>query len=148
MPMNASPPQWRTVEGLARVQASSEATDYPISGPLASPPEGEWRAAELAEQWVRLAFVAPQTIQRLLLVFRETERARTQEFSLRWWTDSDALQRDAIRQQFNFSPGGAMQQIEEYTLNLTGVIGLELRIVPDISGGTEAVASLTELRLA
>lgn len=142
----ASP--WRSLDGIAGVQASSEDAAHPISGPLATPPEGEWRAAEPGEQWVRLVFAAPQAIERVGLVFRETERARTQEFTLRWWTDAEPSPRQALRQQFNFSPGGATEQVEEYTLNLTAVAGLELRIVPDITRGSDAVASLAQLRVA
>jgi hypothetical protein len=90
----------------------------------------------------------PQRIERIHLVFRETERERTQEFSLRWWAASGSSGREAVRQQFNFSPAGATEEVEEYRLDLTDVIGLELRIVPDISGGNESVASLAELQLA
>src|SRR5215210_5115079 len=98
---------WVNLEGLAGVEASSEHPEYPITGPLASPPEREWRAADGGEQWVRLVFATPQAIHRIRLVFREPQRARAQELALRWWAESPSSVREAVRQQFNFDPAGA-----------------------------------------
>jgi hypothetical protein len=53
----------------------------------------------------------------------------------------------SLRQQYTFSPQGMTQEVEEYVVNLDGVSVLELKIVPDISGG-DAHASLTQMRLA
>jgi hypothetical protein len=50
-------------------------------------------------------------------------------------------------QQWNFSPPGTIREAEDYTVNLSDVTMLELRILPDQSGGT-ARASLASLRLA
>ena len=55
--------------------------------------------------------------------------------------------REIVRQQWNFSPEGATQEIEDYDVGLTSVTALELRITPDINGGN-AIAALRELRLA
>jgi hypothetical protein len=52
-----------------------------------------------------------------------------------------------VRQQYNFSPPGVTHEFEDYAVDLVGVAALELRIVPDISGG-EARASLAQLRIA
>jgi hypothetical protein len=52
-----------------------------------------------------------------------------------------------VRQQYNFSPPETAREIEEYDVDLDAVTALELRIVPDISGGS-ALASLAQLRLA
>src|SRR5262249_13766443 len=46
-----------------------------------------------------------------------------------------------------FSPPGTTREIEEYAADLDGVTALELRIVPDISGGN-ARASLERMQLA
>src|SRR5262249_774488 len=46
-----------------------------------------------------------------------------------------------------FSPPGTTREIEEYAAGLDGVTPLELRIVPDISGGN-ARASLERMQLA
>jgi hypothetical protein len=52
-----------------------------------------------------------------------------------------------LRQQYNFSPPGETREVENYEVDLDGVTALELKIVPDISGGS-ARASLTKLRVA
>jgi hypothetical protein len=52
-----------------------------------------------------------------------------------------------VRQQYNFSPPEAVREVEDYDVDLDGVTALELRIVPDISGGSTR-ASLAQLRLA
>ena len=148
MTTTATAQQWVNLDGLAGVQASSEHPGHPASGPVSSPAENEWRAAGPGEQWIRVLFAAPQPIGTLRLVFRERERARTQQFTVRWWSELGANAREWVRQQFVFSPDGATEEVEEYTLNLAAVNGLELRITPDISNATDAVASLAELRLS
>jgi hypothetical protein len=52
-----------------------------------------------------------------------------------------------LRQQYNFSPPEAAQEVEDYDVDLDGVTALELKIVPDISGGSTR-ASLAQLRVA
>ncbi len=49
--------------------------------------------------------------------------------------------------EWNFNPQNSAQEIELYHVDLVGVIQLELKIVPDRSGGN-ARASLAQLRLA
>jgi hypothetical protein len=105
-----------------------------------------WRAAQPGEQTIRLRFDEPLTIKQIRLVFHEDEQKRTQEFVLRWSPDGGQSYREIVRQQYNFSPPGA-REIEDYDVNLDGVTALELRIVPDISGG-RAQASLAQLRVA
>lgn len=51
-----------------------------------------------------------------------------------------------MRQQWNFSPPGAIREVEDYGVEISDVTVLELVIVPDISRGA-AHASLTSLRL-
>ena len=55
--------------------------------------------------------------------------------------------REIVRQQWNFSPPETVRETEDYTVDLSDVTVLELRILPDKSGG-EARASLASLRLA
>ena len=52
-----------------------------------------------------------------------------------------------MRQQYNFSPLAATREMEDYRVDLDGVTVLELRILPDIRGGS-ACGSLAELFLA
>jgi hypothetical protein len=83
----------------------------------------------------------------MLLRFDEEEHGRTQEFVLRWLPEGEQSFREIVRQQYTFSPPATNQEIEDYRVNLNGVIALELEIVPDISGG-DASASLAQMRLA
>jgi hypothetical protein len=81
------------------------------------------------------------------LVFEDSETTRTQEFVLRWSPDSGHSFREIVRQQWNFSSPDSAREIEDYTVEPSGVTVLELIIVPDKSGGA-ARASLESLRLA
>ena len=80
-------------------------------------------------------------------MFQEDEQERTQEFVLQWSPDGGQSYREIVRQQYNFSPPEAAREIEDYNVDLDAVTALELRIVPDISGGS-ARASLAQLRVA
>jgi hypothetical protein len=106
-----------------------------------------WRAAESGPQIIRLLFDQPQKLKRIWLVFEESEIQRTQEFVLRWSPDHGRSFQEIVRQQWNFSPPGTVRETEDYTVDLSDVTVLELRILPDQSGG-EARASLASLRLA
>jgi len=90
-------------------------------------------------------FDKPQRLRRIWLVFEETETQRTQEFVLRW-SDARHSFREIVRQQWNFSPPETVRQTEDYSVELLDVMVLELKIVPDKSGG-EARASLESLGL-
>jgi len=57
------------------------------------------------------------------------------------------LSGEIVRQQWNFSPPGTTQELEDYSVDLLDVTVMELEIVPDKSGG-EARASLESFRLA
>ena len=80
-------------------------------------------------------------------MFHEDAHEHTQEFVLRWSPDGGKSYREIVRQQYNFSPPEVVREVEDYDVDLDGVTALELRIVPDISGGSVR-ASLTQLRLA
>jgi hypothetical protein len=96
---------------------------------------------------MRLRFDEPRRVEHVRVVFDERDAPRTQEFVLRWSADGGASYREIVRQQYTFSPPDTTRELEDYTVELDGVTALELRIVPDIGGGT-ARASLSELRLA
>ena len=77
----------------------------------------------------------------------KTETQRTQEFVLRWSPDHGRSFREIVRQQWNFSPPVTIRETEDYAVDLADVTVVELKILPDQSGGT-ARASLASLRLA
>ncbi len=131
--------------GILEVTPKDEA--YPIEDALQRGERRSWRAAEPGSQIIRLLFDQPQRLKRIWLVFEETETPRTQEFVLRWSPDHGLSFREIVRQQWNFSPPMTVRETEDYAVDLTDVTVLELRILPDQSGGTVR-ASLASLRLA
>src|SRR5204863_9002980 len=118
-----------------------EAESYPIESALVPPTNAGWRAAGPGEQRIRLIFdEAQQRVTRVVLVFQELEKAKSHEFVLRWSDSIDGSYREIVRQQWNFSPAGAVREVEDYRVQLFQVKVLELIITP--IGGTEATASL------
>jgi hypothetical protein len=138
---------WLDLGSMATVEVTSETQDHPVESALLPSETRGWRAAQPGAQIIRLLFDHPQKVKRISLVFEETEKTRTQEFVLRWSADLGRSFRDIVRQQWNFSPPGTVQELEDYLVDLTDLTVIELEIIPDKSGG-EARASLASLRLA
>jgi hypothetical protein len=132
---------------LATVEITSEDEAHPIEWALRPGETRGWRAAEPGPQIIRLLFDQPQKLKRIGLVFEETEIQRTQEFALKWSPDRGNSFREIVRQQWNFSPPVTVRETEDYTVDLFDVTVLELKIIPDKSGG-EARASVASFRLA
>ncbi len=143
----AAEPGWLDLERLAQVEITSEDVDHPIESALIPGTGSGWRAAQPGEQTIRLLFDEPRSLRWIRLMFHEDEQERTQEFVLRWSPDAGQSYREILRQQYNFSPPEAAREVEDYDVDLDGVTALELRIVPDISGGSTR-ASLAQLRVA
>ena len=139
--------EWLELEQLAQVEITSEDATHPIEFALLPGSESGWRAASPGEQTIRLIFDQPQRLSRIWLLFIEPEIARTQEFVLRWSSDGGRSFQEILRQQWNFSQPGAIREVEDYYVELSGVTALELTIIPDLSGG-DARASLAQLRIA
>jgi hypothetical protein len=148
-PQNVAPVDrgWLDLQRLAQVELTSEDAAYPIEAALLPSAGSGWRAAQAGEQTIRLLFDDLQNVRRIQLLFHEDQQARTQEFVLRWSPDGGQSYREIVRQQYNFSPPGVTRAFEDYAVELAGVTALELRIVPDISGGN-ARASVAQLRIA
>lgn len=138
---------WLPLEEIASVEVTSEEPSHPIEGALLPSAETSWRAARPGEQTIRLIFDCPQSLRRIRLVFVEGEVVRSQEFVLRWSSDTGRTFNEIVRQQWNFSPSDSTEETEDYHVELSGVTQVELKIEPDRSGG-DARASLTQFRLA
>jgi hypothetical protein len=138
---------WHDLSSVATVEVTSETKDHPVESALLLSETRGWRAARPGTQIIRLLFDHPLKVKRILLVFEETENTRTQEFVLRWSSDLGRSFREIVRQQWNFSPPATVQEVENYSVDLSDLTVMELEIVPDKSGG-EARASLASLRLA
>jgi hypothetical protein len=135
------------LEKSVTLELTSEDEAHPIEAALSPGGRKGWRAAGPGAQTIRLIFDPPQRLRRISLVFNEEESARTQEFVLRWRSESDPGLREIVRQQWNFSPPQTAREIEDYQVELAGVKVLELAIIPDIGGGN-TYASLENMRLA
>jgi hypothetical protein len=135
------------LEHLAQVEISSECHEHPIESALVEGSNLGWQAASSGEQTIRLVFDQPQVIKQIVLLFDEPEMSRTQEFVLLWRRDKDDFFREILRQQYNFSQPLTTREIENISVDLKQVKALELRVIPDISGG-EAWAKLTRLRIS
>lgn len=148
-PKNVSPDDsvWLDLQRLAQVELTSEDEAHPIEAALMPGVGSGWQAAQSGEQAIRLVFDEMQRIRRIQLLFQEDQQARTQEFVLRWSPDAGLSYREIVRQQYNFSPPGMTQELEDYSVDLVGVTILELVIVPDIGGG-DARAAMAQLRIA
>jgi hypothetical protein len=142
-----SDPDYLDLEHLAQVEISSESEKHPIESALLEGSETGWQASNSGEQTLRLIFDQPQTIKHIFLLFDELEQSRTQEFVLLWRMENEDSFREILRQQYHFSPPHSARETENYTVDLKQLKALELRIIPDISGG-EACAKLTRLRLS
>ncbi len=145
-PNPAMPDPWMDLEALAEVEVSSEDPSWPIDGALIEGDGHGWRAAVPGEQTLRVRFDAPQSLGVIHLVFEETEYERVQEFTLQWSPDRGRTFHSLVRQQFTFSPTGAIREMENYAVELQDVTDLELHIVPDLSR-RPLRATLSELRL-
>jgi len=138
---------WLDLQRLAQVEITSESAAHPIESALTPGFPAGWQAGEPGEQTIRLVFDHPLSLRRIRLMFDEEEQARTQEFVLRWRPAGQESSRDIVRQQYTFSPPGTTQEVEDYRVELNGVAAVELKIIPDISGGG-ARASLEQICLA
>ena len=146
---NVSPvdQSWIDLHHLAQVELTSEDVAHPIEAALIPGFGSGWRAAQGGEQTIRFLFDESQRVRRIQLLFHEDQQVRTQEFVLWWSPDAGQSYREIVRQQYNFSPPGMTREFEDYAVDLVGVTALELRIIPDISGGN-AYASVAQLRIA
>src|SRR5215469_4871582 len=137
---------WLDLEQIATVEVTSEDPSFPIESAFGSNDGPGWRASEGGEQHIRIIFDKPVPIHLIELRFHEVECERTQEFIIRWSSESGGSPKEIVRQQWNFSPTGSTSEIEHYAVGLDAVSVLELAIRPDLCR-PEAVASLASLRL-
>ena len=125
---------WLPLEEMARAQLTSEDPAFPLENALslnAESNEKGWMAKEPGAQTITLNFMKQVKVRRILLQFVEREFERMQEFSLRYVTQA-GIQQEIVRQQWNFSPGGSTEEVEDYSVDLDGVTRLELKIDPDM----------------
>jgi hypothetical protein len=138
--------RWLNLEQIATVDVTSEDPRFPIEYAFRSDDGPGWRASEPGQQQIRIIFDKPISVHHIELRFHEADRERTQEFVLRWSSESGGSATEIVRQQWNFSPTGSTTEMEQYAVNLDAVSVLELVIRPDLHR-PEAVASLALWRV-
>jgi hypothetical protein len=141
--------EWLDLDSIARVQLTSEDPAFPVENALSTNPEHNkvgWRAAGPGPQTITFLFDTPQTIRRVRLHFMEHKIERSQEFVLRY-SSAGETDREIVRQQWTFSPGGSAEEIEDYSMALQGVTKLDLVVDPD-RGRRNSVATLNSFRVA
>ena len=138
---------WLDLGKHAVVELTSEDPAHPIENALQIGNSGQWRASNEGTQTIRLSFDEPQRLRRLRLEFSERDCIRTQEFVILASMLGAQQAVEVVRQQWNFSPNGSIEEIEEYEIDLNGVWMLELQLTPDISGGT-SLATLDSWKIA
>jgi hypothetical protein len=137
---------WLDLQQIASAEISSEDPQHPFENALLRGDGGGWRAADPGPQVIRLNFDEPQSIRRIRLEFREERKERAQEFAL--FASSAAHQRrEIVRQQWTFSPGGSATEVEDYPVDLPGILSLELEIDPG-RHDKSAMASLESIAVA
>jgi len=134
---------WDLAERVAEVAVTSEDPDHPVDRMLAGGPE--WRAAEPGEQTMRVTFDEPRNVSRIFLRFVEKKLERTQELGIQWSGEDGKSFHHLLRQQWNFSPHGSTEEVEDCHVKLSAVSAIELTIRP---GRPDAIASLAEFKLA
>lgn len=147
---NAGGGSWIDVLALARLEVTSEDELFPITHALSHSPTIGWRAAQPGPQILRLVFASPQTIRRIWIHITDRVSERSQEISVHAGSEVSHLV-ETVRQQFNFSPAGSTEEIEDLRVELKDVTVLELRIDPDRShetAGSQMYAVLTSFWLA
>jgi hypothetical protein len=136
---------WLDLEHLASLEISSEDPAHPFEDALRGEETEGWKPADPGPQTIRLKFDEPRAIRRIRLEFRESQQERSQEFSLSAVSNGD--NRQIVRQQWSFSPSGSTTEVEDYTVNLTGVSTIELQIDPG-RHDKQAHASLQSIAIA
>ena len=116
--------EWLDIEKIATAEISSEDPGFPIDDALTGMETAGWRAAGTGPQRIRLLFDEPQNLRRIQLHFIDSKSERSQEFWLLALVGDDL--REVARQQWNFSPHGSTEEIEDYTVKLSGITTLEL----------------------
>jgi hypothetical protein len=139
--------EWLNLEEAASVEVSSEDPQHPIESAFKHGETLGWRADEPGAQKIRLLFDEPKDLRRIWLRFSEPEVERTQQFTLSWADTQTAPFREIVRQQWNFNPRTSAEEIEDYRVDLSHVLALELAIDPDLGKG-QAYAALAEWRVA
>jgi hypothetical protein len=108
---------------------------------------GFWSAESPGEQMILIRFHHRTPVRRLRVVSSAVRESRTHEMTIWVSLRGGERHREVLRKQFDFSPNGGAEEVEEYALQLEEVSAIQLRIVPGIDGRS-VVARVSEIRVA
>jgi len=120
---------WMDLDAVASATMTSEDEAHPLERAISSGTAGGWKASTPGVQVIRFTFDTPKTVRRVRLIFKEEAKERSQEFALVAILRPE-IRKEIVRQQWGFSPGGSTTEVEDYTVDLTDVVALELTIDP------------------
>lgn len=139
----------KDIIALATIMVTSEAADHPVDNAFdghRGPGGSRWVAGMPGDQTLIVAFDTPQALHKVSLEVEEREVSRVQELALALSSDGGQTYHEVLRQEYNFSPGGATFEREEWTVAAEAVTHVRLIIRPD-KGGAPCRATLTSLVL-
>jgi hypothetical protein len=119
--------EWLDLDEVAEVSIVSGGRRMPRSS-------GIWSIDAPGEQMIEIRFHEPTSVSHLRVTSSEIDQERTQEITVWASLNRGEQHRELLRQQFNFSPNGATEEIEEYAPGLEAVSAIQLRVVPSIDG--------------
>ena len=101
-PLQTAPPEqgWLDLESIVSVEITSEDNSFPLNLDYCSEIKKAGVRLSRGSQTIRLIFGQPQRLRRIWVVFEETERKRTQGFTVRWAPDLRSSFREIVRQQW------------------------------------------------
>ena len=126
--------EWLDLDAVAEVTIVSGGRRMPRVS-------GIWSTDAPGEQIIEIRFHEPTYVSHLRVMSSEIKQERTQEITVWASLNRGEQHRELLRQQFNFSPNGATEEIEEYAARLEDVSAIQLRVVPS-TDGRRAVARI------
>ena len=144
-PELASVVVWMDLDAVASATMTSEDKTHPLERAVSDAPGG-WKASTPGVQVIRFSFDTPKNVKRVRLIFKEEAKERSQEFALVAILHPE-VRKEIVRQQWSFSPSGSTTEVEDYNVDLSDVVALELTIDPGRHDNT-VFATLESIQVA
>ena len=120
---------WMDLDAVASATMTSEDEAHPLERAITAAAAGGWKASTPGVQVIRFTFDTPKNVKHVRLIFKEEAKERSQEFALVAILRPE-VRKEIVRQQWSFNPGGSTTEVEDYTVELSDVVALELTIDP------------------
>jgi len=137
---------WMDLDAVASATMTSEDEGHPLERAITAGAAGGWKASTPGVQVIRFTFDTPKNVKRVRLIFKEEAKERSQEFALVAILLPE-VRKEIVRQQWGFSLSGSTTEVEDYTVDLSDVVALELTIDPGRDDKT-VFATLESIQVA